>query len=172
MHEATAKMEAQRNLAGADRRNLVMAIDQLNSRITTTQTASYATASTAAAFDGSKRLVSLANTGTGSNVLAASAALTGTPTLNANPIPAYINSVSTWDPANMPADGDVVAASVPCPGATVGMQVSATLSSIGANNVMISAHVESTDNLRVILMNKTGGAIDIGSGALNCKVWV
>jgi hypothetical protein len=77
----------------------------------------------------------------------------------------------TWDPGNMAADGDTVSTTLTVTGAAVGDQVSASLSTIGANNVLISAHVQASDIVRVVLMNKTGGALDIASGTLAVKVW-
>lgn len=82
-----------------------------------------------------------------------------------------LTASGTWDPGNMAADGDATATTITVTGAAVGNQVSASLTTIGANNVLISAHVQAADTVRVTLLNKTGGALDIASGTLAVKVW-
>jgi hypothetical protein len=42
---------------------------------------------------------------------------------------------------------------------------------IGANDVLIGAHVQAADTVRVVLMNKSGGALNISSGTLTVHVW-
>lgn len=83
----------------------------------------------------------------------------------------YLEASATWDPGNMSVDGDVVSTTIAVSGAAVGDQVSATHDQIGANSVFISAHVQAADTVRVTLMNKTGGGLNIASGALAVKVW-
>jgi hypothetical protein len=58
--------------------------------VTGSQTNSYATASTAAAFDGSKRLVSVTNTGSGNNVLATAPTLTAVTLLATTVLPSGV----------------------------------------------------------------------------------
>ncbi|HLP40978.1 MAG TPA: hypothetical protein VK465_05685 [Fibrobacteria bacterium] len=86
-------------------------------------------------------------------------------------LPGMLSASTTWDPGNMAADGNVVSTTITVTGAAVGDQASASLTTIGANDVLISAHVQAADTVRVILMNKTGGALDIASGTLAVKVW-
>lgn len=81
-----------------------------------------------------------------------------------------LSASATWDPANMAADGDTVSTTIAVSGSQTTDFVSASLSSIGANNVLISAHVQAAGTVRVTLMNKTGGALDIGSGTLTVGV--
>lgn len=77
---------------------------------------------------------------------------------------------TTWDPASI-ADGAVASTTVTVTGAAVGDRAVASLSTLGANDVLISAHVQATDTVRVVILNKTGGALDLGSGTLNVDVW-
>jgi hypothetical protein len=82
-----------------------------------------------------------------------------------------LRATATWDPGNMAADGDTVSTTITVTGAVTSDQAIATHDQIGANNVLISAHVQAADTVRVTLMNKTGGALDIASGTLAVKVW-
>ena len=77
--------------------------------------------------------------------------------------------VDTWDPANM-ADGAVTSTTITVTGARVGDPAVASLTTIGVNDVMVSAHVQAADTVRVILYNRTGGALDIASGTLTAVV--
>lgn len=81
----------------------------------------------------------------------------------------FLSGSATWDPANMAADGDVVTTNVTVTGAAVGDFVVATFP-IGTNNVLISAHVSAANTVRVVLQNKTGGALDLASGTLAVRV--
>ena len=79
--------------------------------------------------------------------------------------------VDTWDPANMIAGG-IASTTIAVTGARVGDPAVASLATIGVNDVMISAHVQAADTVRVILLNLTGGALDIASGTLTAVVRV
>jgi hypothetical protein len=76
----------------------------------------------------------------------------------------------TWDPGTLAADGNATSTTVTVTGAVVGDPAFASLTTIGANNVLVSAHVSSADTVTVVVMNKTGGALDIASGTLNVVV--
>jgi hypothetical protein len=82
------------------------------------------------------------------------------------PILSVLVGSKTWDPANMATDGSVTSTTVTVTGAAVGDPCFASLSTIGANNVLISAHVSSAGTVTVVLENRTGGALDIASGTL------
>jgi hypothetical protein len=81
----------------------------------------------------------------------------------------YLTATATWDPANLAADGDAVSTTIAVPGALTTDKVVASHDQIGANNVLISAHVQAADTVRVTLMNKTGGALNIASGTLSVR---
>ena len=53
------------------------------------------------------------------------------------------------------AVGDTMAVGFPC----------------GNNNVLLTGHVSEADTVRVMLMNKTGGSLDLASGNLRVDVW-
>jgi hypothetical protein len=75
----------------------------------------------------------------------------------------------TWDPgniANLSSANDTVTVT----GASVGDVCSATLSTIGSRNMLITAHVQATDTVRVVLFNNEGATVDLPSGTLRVKV--
>lgn len=76
-----------------------------------------------------------------------------------------------WDPPNM-ADGAVTSTTIVVAGARTGDPAVASHDQIGANDVMISAHVQAANTVRVILYNRTGGALDIANGNLVVAVRV
>lgn len=86
------------------------------------------------------------------------------------PIAKSLTNTATWDPGNMAADGSVASTTLTVTGAAVGDVAHASLSTIGANDVLITAHVQAADTVRVVLQNKTGGALDIASGTLRVVV--
>lgn len=71
----------------------------------------------------------------------------------------------TWNPGAV-ADGAVVSTTVSVGGAQVGDVVTVNHDSLGANDVLLTGHVESTGTVRVILFNKTGGSFDLTAGTL------
>ena len=79
--------------------------------------------------------------------------------------------VDTWDPPNM-ADGTDTSTTIAVPGARVGDPALASHDQIGANDVMISAHVQAAAVVRVVLLNRTGGGLNIASGNLFVAVRV
>lgn len=82
----------------------------------------------------------------------------------------HISKTFTWDPGAV-ADGGVVGCIQTVSGAAVGDPAVASLSSIGANNILISAYVDGANSVRVIIFNKTGGTLDLASGTLRIDVW-
>lgn len=87
------------------------------------------------------------------------------------PAQQQLTATATWNPANMAADGNVVSTTITVTGAAVGDVCYASHDQIGANDVLVSAHVQAADTVRVLLQNKTGGALDIASGTLRVLVW-
>lgn len=77
-----------------------------------------------------------------------------------------LTGTATWDPGNMAADGDSVSTTVTATGIAADGTWSCfgSLTTIGANNVIVSAFPQAADTARFSLLNKTGGAIDITSG--------
>lgn len=83
----------------------------------------------------------------------------------------WASATATWDPPNM-ADGAITSTTIAVTGARVGDPAVAGLTSLGAVDVMITAHVQAADTVRVFLYNRTGGALDIASGTLTACVRV
>ena len=80
--------------------------------------------------------------------------------------------VDTWDPPNMVARLNSVSTTIVVTGALVGDPAAASLTTIGANDVLISAHVQAANTVRVVILNLTAGALDIASGTLTAVVRV
>jgi hypothetical protein len=76
----------------------------------------------------------------------------------------------TWDPANM-VNGATETTTITISGAVVGDPVEASHDQLGANDILISAHVQSANTVLVILMNKTGLAQNLPSGTLQATVF-
>lgn len=83
----------------------------------------------------------------------------------------HLSATAVWDPANLAADGNVVSTTVGAAGAVAGDTCSASHNQIGTNDVLISCHIQTADTARVVIMNKTGGALDILSGTVRVDVW-
>jgi hypothetical protein len=81
-----------------------------------------------------------------------------------------LSASATWDPASI-ADGDDLSTTISVTGAAVGNPCFASLSTLGANDVLISAHVQAADTVRVVLLNRSGGAFDAASGTLRVTVF-
>jgi hypothetical protein len=82
-----------------------------------------------------------------------------------------LSATATWDPASI-ADGDDLSTTITVTGAVAGNPVFASLSTLGTNDVLISAHVQAADTVRVTLLNRSGGAFDAASGTLRVVVFV
>jgi len=81
-----------------------------------------------------------------------------------------LGASTTVDPTPI-SDGDDYAMSVNVPGAVPGDLCLASLALLVTNDVLVSAHVHTADYVRVLLLNRTGGALDLGSGAINVLVF-
>lgn len=77
---------------------------------------------------------------------------------------------ATWNPASIAADA-VATTTVSVRGARVGQPVSVGFSSITNENVLLTAQVQADNTVRVVLLNKTGGALDPASGTVKVVVW-
>lgn len=82
----------------------------------------------------------------------------------------HLSATMIWDPAILPADGDVTAVNVTVTDAAVGDTVAVGFP-FGNNNVILSGHVSEADTVRVVLMNKTGSSLDLAPGNLRVDVW-
>lgn len=82
-----------------------------------------------------------------------------------------LEATATWDPSSV-ADGAVATTTVTCLGAAPGDPVSVGFTSaLTGTKLLWSAHVEDADVVRVVLLNKNGAAVDLGSGTLTVMVW-
>lgn len=81
-----------------------------------------------------------------------------------------LTASATWDPPALAASAPTTSTTVSVPGAVTRDTVTVTHEQIGANDVLLSAHVQSADTVRVTLRNETGGTLDIGTGALRVVV--
>lgn len=76
---------------------------------------------------------------------------------------------TTFDPSSL-SDGDAASTTVSISDAGTGGVAVATHDSLGSNDVVVSAHVQSSGTVRVVLVNQTGGSLDIGSGTIRVMV--
>lgn len=77
---------------------------------------------------------------------------------------------TTYDPPSL-ADGASTSTTLTVTGAAVGDFALAAHDKILTNAVMVSAHVSAADTVTVILLNRTGGVLDLASGTLSAFVW-
>jgi hypothetical protein len=89
---------------------------------------------------------------------------------SANVVKQALTATATWNPGSI-ADAAVASTTITVTGAAVGDIAYATHDQFGAVDVLISAHVQAADTVRVVFMNKTGGALDVASGTLRVVVW-
>jgi hypothetical protein len=76
----------------------------------------------------------------------------------------------TWNPASITAN-DVATTTVTVDGAVVGDPVSVGFSALTTENALMTAHVQAADTVQVMLFNKTGVNLDLGSGTVKVVVW-
>ncbi|MFN3650102.1 MAG: hypothetical protein ACK47B_11030 [Armatimonadota bacterium] len=86
------------------------------------------------------------------------------------PIAKYLSATKVWDPPSI-ADGAITSTTVTVTGAAVGDLAVAGLTTLTAGLALLSAHVTAADTVTVVLLNKTGGALDVASGTLRVGVW-
>lgn len=82
-----------------------------------------------------------------------------------------IQAEALWTPTAALADGAVSATTVNVTGAAQNWPAIATHENIGANNVLISAHVQAEGVARVVIMNKTGAPLTIAAGTVYVTVF-
>jgi len=74
-----------------------------------------------------------------------------------------------WDPPKI-ADDAVTSTTLTVAGARPGDPAVASHDQIGAVDVLISAHVQAANTVRVVILNKTGGQLDIAAGVVFAAV--
>lgn len=74
-----------------------------------------------------------------------------------------LTNTKTWNPGLL-ADGAVASTTVTVTGALVVDVATASHDAIGANDVIVSAHVQAADTVRIVIRNVSGGNVTIGSG--------
>lgn len=84
--------------------------------------------------------------------------------------PWVLEANATWDVADT-ATATAATTNVTVTGAAVGDPAVASVSTLGANNWLVSAHVSTTDTVRVVLYNVSGGNLNPASGTVNVKVF-
>ena len=82
----------------------------------------------------------------------------------------HLSATATWDPPSL-NNGAVTSTTITVTGAGLGDIVNASHNQIGSNNVIVSAHVQAADTVRVVLRNDSGGTLNITSGTLRVNVW-
>ena len=80
----------------------------------------------------------------------------------------FQNSV-TWDPASI-ANGASATTTVTVTNAVVGDFVVAAFSN-SLSGLTLTGYVSATNTVTAVLSNTTGGAVDLASGTLTCKVF-
>lgn len=80
-----------------------------------------------------------------------------------------LTATATWDPASLSA-GQTTGTAITVTGAAVGDIVMATFP-IGARSMLLSGHVQATDDVRVMLYNGEVTTQDVGSGTLRVLVF-
>lgn len=83
-----------------------------------------------------------------------------------------LSGSATWDPGSL-ASGAAANTTVTVTGAAVGDTVVATHSSVesAATSWILTGYVSAADTVRAVLLNATGGAVDLASGTLRVRVF-
>ena len=81
-----------------------------------------------------------------------------------------LTATATWDPANLASAGDATSTTVTVAGAAVGDPVRVGLTTLLDVNALLAAHVQAANTVRVVLMNKTGGALNVAEGTVRVVV--
>lgn len=86
------------------------------------------------------------------------------------PVAKHLSATATYDPPSVSA-GSQTSTTITVTGAAVGDTASCGHTTITADLWMLSCYVSAADTVRVVLNNRSGGAIDAGSGTLRADVW-
>lgn len=98
------------------------------------------------------------------------AAMTEIDQLRTLETPALLVAAVAWNPPNILAGG-YTSTTITVTGAEPGDLALASHDQIGAADVIVSAHVQAVDTVRVVIFNPTAGAINIAAGDLTVNVW-
>lgn len=81
----------------------------------------------------------------------------------------HLLGVATWNPPSL-ADGAAASTTVTVTGCVVGEVAMASMGGLTVGGWVLSAYTSAADTVTVTLLNKTGGVLDVGSGALRVRV--
>ena len=87
-----------------------------------------------------------------------------------SPIAPVLRASKSWAPGNI-GDGSVAATTITVAGAAVGDVAGASHSELGGGDFIISAYVQDANVVRVLILNKAGELLTVGSGTLHVMVW-
>jgi hypothetical protein len=85
-------------------------------------------------------------------------------------LPTPLVATDTWNPASIANDA-VGTTTVTVRGAKVGDPASVGFSSLTTENALLTGKVSAANTVEVVLLNKTGAAMDLASGTLTVVVW-
>jgi hypothetical protein len=86
------------------------------------------------------------------------------------PVARHLSGTTSWDPPSV-ADGGQSSKTVSVPGASVGDTVAVGFSIAVPAGALLVGAVTSSGTVTVTLFNKTGAALDLGSGTLRADAW-
>lgn len=86
------------------------------------------------------------------------------------PVRPVLRASTTWAPGTIGNSG-VAVTTITVNGAAQGDVAGASHSELGGNDFIISAYVQSANTVRVLILNKSGETLTVGSGTLQVMVW-
>lgn len=87
-----------------------------------------------------------------------------------SPVAPVLRASATWAPGTID-DGGVATTTITVTGATTADPAVAAHTELGGDQVIISAYVQGANTVRVVILNKTGSPLSIGSGTLRATVF-
>ena len=81
-----------------------------------------------------------------------------------------LRASTTWAPGTI-GDSGVAVTTITVNGAAQGDVAGASHSELGGDDFIISAYVQSANTVRVLILNKSGETLTVGSGTLQVMVW-
>jgi len=84
-------------------------------------------------------------------------------------LPSFVSGTKTWDPPSI-LDAAQTTTTVTVTGAALGDAVIATFS-VSLQALQLTAYVSAANTITVVLLNRTGAAVDLPSGTLRADVW-
>ena len=86
------------------------------------------------------------------------------------PVRPVLRASTTWAPGTI-GDSGVAVTTITVNGAAQGDVAGASHSEFGGDDFIISAYVQSANTVRVLILNKSGETLTVGSGTLQVMVW-